>query len=697
MAVPNKKNQDNLSKMGAVWDGRGTHFRVFSSTADKIEVCLFDTDGKTERQRIELKKGKDDIWHAYVPDVKIGQLYGYRASGLNIPEQGYIFNSENILLDPYAKEVVKFDNDSLILGRVSASSYDWEGIKRPEISWNDTIIYEMHIKGFTKNMEDIPENERGKFSALKNPKVIEYLQDLGITSVELLPIHAFINEEHLQEKSKSNYWGYNSVNFFSPNPDYLETGSIDEIKDAVKALHKAGIEVILDVVYNHTAEGGKEGPIISFKGLDNHTYYRLVENDKSEYINETGCGNTLNISNPATRKMVIDSLRYWAEEFKIDGFRFDLAVSLGRNPEFFDEAADFFQEIEADPILSKVKLIAEPWDIGPDGYKLGGFPEGWHEWNDRYRDDIRSFWRGDFGKIGEIAKRISASSDIFDSKGRSATSSINFITAHDGFTLHDLVTYNDKHNEANGEENRDGHSHNLSNNYGVEGETDDEDINAIRTRQKKNLLTTLFLSHGTPMLLAGDEFGNSQKGNNNAYCQDNDIGWLNWDKITNNDKKLQSFVKQIIKIRKENPILSQKDFLHGKKLDAYGVKDITWFRPSGREKKTKHWNVPHAQCLGVMFNNAAATENKKDERLLVIFNASSQKIDFKLPAVEGGNTWERVIDTVEDHNNMAKITKQAGEKYPVSDKSIVVFKQKISKPPIYSRRRNKNIAKKYKK
>src|SRR6266446_9906481 len=575
---------------GATWDGKGTNFSLFSANATKVEVCIFDPGGEQELERIELPEYTDQIWHGYLPDIAPGTPYGYRVHGAYEPQAGHRFNPNKLVLDPYAFAhmgelkwnpalfgyQVESGDDLTFDERDSApfmpkctvvdQNFDWTGERgRKRVSNDHTIIYEMHVRGYTKQHPVVPENLRGTYAGLATKEVIEYIKSLGVTSVELLPVCTFINESHLVEKGLTNYWGYNSIGFFAPDPRYAASkpDSLREFKEMVACFHEGGLQVILDVVYNHTAEGNERGPTLSFKGIDNASYYRLLPDQKRYYINDTGTGNTVNLSHQRVLQMVADSLRYWATEMRVDGFRFDLATILAREPYGFDEGGSFLDACRQDPVLSSVKLIAEPWDIGPGGYQVGQFPPGWAEWNDKFRDTGRSFWKGDEGVLPDFAKRISGSGDLFNKRGRKSWASVNFVTAHDGFNLNDLVSYNDKHNEANGEGNRDGHSNNQSWNHGVEGPTDDAEIIALRERRKRNLLATMMLSHGTPMLLAGDEFGHSQNGNNNAYAQDNEIAWLNWLGITAQGRALREFTRKLIAMRKAFPILHRSRFVVG--------------------------------------------------------------------------------------------------------------------------------------
>ena len=668
-------------KLGARFDGQGVNFAIFSANATKIELCLFDNTGTRELQRIPLPERTGDIWHGYIPHLKPGQVYGYRVHGPYEPSQGHRFDPSKLLLDPYAQELVGAmkqtsahttygaDNTAAtVKGRVTAPPA--KIADRLDTPCEETILYELHAKGYTMADPKVPKALRGTIKALGTKPVIKYLNGLGITSIEIEPPYAKLHDEHLAKSGLGNFWGYNTLSWFALEPDYLKTKQRKEFRDTVQALRDAGIEVIVDVVFNHTAEGNQDGPTLSYRGIDNASYYKLDPNDKSRYIDETGCGNTLNITHPQVMRMVLDSMRSFVEELGVDGFRFDLAPVLGRNPQDFDTNAPFFKAIAADPVLSKVKLIAEPWDCGPNGYQVGNFPRLWHEWNDKFRDVIRRFWRGDAGMVSSAATRLAGSSPEFGAPGRGPLSSINMVTCHDGFTLHDLVSYAAKHNQANGENNRDGNNNNCSANYGAEGETDDAAIKSLREQQKRNLLSSLLLAQGVPHLLAGDEFGNSQQGNNNAYCQDNPIGWLNWDKITPEGKELTLFVQKQIALRKAHPVLQHPEFLHGQKKDKEGVPDIQWIAPSGRKMTTDDWNNPDNKCLGMVFNGAAVNIQGKGERLLVIFNAHSRPVDFTLPEVAKKKEWTCVMDTSQPKTH-ADFDIQGT--YKVPKKSTMVF------------------------
>ncbi|WP_159348597.1 glycogen debranching protein GlgX [Roseomonas harenae] len=661
--------------LGAIWDGVGVNFALFSAHATKVELCLFDEAGEQEVERIELPEFSDEVWHGYLPDARPGTVYGYRVHGPYAPEAGHRFNPNKLLLDPYARTIIgeltwgpevfgykmETGNDRTFDERDSAPlmpkcrvidpAFTWGRERGAAVPWERTIVYETHVKGFTRLHPELPEEMRGTYDGLSSPEVVEYLRGLGVTSVELLPIHTFINDNFLLERGLTNYWGYNTISFFSPARRYARTSSsaVSEFKQMVARLHEAGLEVILDVVYNHTAEGNEKGPTLSFKGIDNASYYRLMPDQKRYYINDTGTGNTLNLSHPRVLQMVTDSLRYWATEMRVDGFRFDLATILGREPYGFDEGGGFLDSCRQDPILSRTKLIAEPWDCGPGGYQVGGFPPGWAEWNDRFRDTVRAFWKGDEGQVAELAGRITASGDKFNRRGRKPWASVNFVTAHDGFTLHDLVSYNEKHNEANGEGNRDGHSDNRSWNHRAEGLTNNPEIRALRERQKRNMLATLLLSQGTPMILAGDELGRTQKGNNNAYCQDNEINWLDWAAIGEEGQSLAAFTRKLIALRQGFPVLRRGRFLTGANNEELGVRDVTWVSPAGTEMESSQWEHAGTRCFGMLLDGRAQTSGIRrpasDATLLVILNAHHDVVEFSLPEATAGRRWLLLVDT----------------------------------------------------
>ncbi len=660
--------------LGATWDGNGVNFALFSANATRVEICLFDASGARETARIDLPEYTDEIWHGYVSDVGPGSIYGYRVHGPYEPGAGHRFNPNKLLLDPYARghfgELtwnpavfgyrLETGDDTTFDKRDSAPfvpkcvvvdpNFDWRGnAGRRTAPWNHTIIYETHLRGFTKLHPEVPAEHRGTYKGLAAKPVVDYIKSLGVTSVELLPIHTFINDSYLLDKGLTNYWGYNSIGFFAPDPRYAHEReqTLREFKEMVAALHQAGLEVILDVVYNHTAEGNQLGATLSFKGIDNASYYRLVPDDRRYYINDTGTGNTLNLSHLRVIQMVTDSLRYWVTETHVDGFRFDLGTILAREPEGFDTQSGFLKSCCQDPLLDTVKLIAEPWDCGPGGYQVGGFPPRWSEWNDKFRDAVRDYWRGKEIPAA-LAPRLTASGDCFNHRGRRPWASVNFVTAHDGFTLNDLVTYNDKHNEANGEGNNDGTTDNRSWNCGAEGPSDDLEIVALRQRQMRNLLATLLLSQGTPMLLAGDEFGRTQQGNNNAYCQDNEISWVDWD-IDDAGRAMIAFVQKLTGLRHQYPILRRGRFLTGEYNEELGVKDVTWLSPAGTEMTEENWGDGNLGCFGVVLDGRAQVTGIRrrgaDATLLMVLNGSHEAVDFTLPEIPGGGAWALLIDT----------------------------------------------------
>jgi len=662
---------------GATWDGEGVNFAVFSEHAEKVELCLFDEVGRRERQRIELRERTDDVWHCYLPEARPGQAYGWRVHGPYRPEEGKRFNPHKLVLDPYAKELVgtvrwsdalygytvghkredlSFDRrDSATFMpkcRVIDQAFTWGDDRSPKVPWHDTVIHELNVRGFTMRHPEVPAAQRGTYAGLGSAPAIEYLKRLGVTTVELMPVHAFVDDRFLFERGLRNYWGYSTLGFFAPEPRYSASGSSKEFKTMVKTLHSAGLEVIIDVVYNHSCEGNQLGPTLSFRGLDNVSYYRLSENDRRHYHDVTGCGNTLNLEHPRALQMVMDSLRYWVTEMHVDGFRFDLASALARKGDEVERWGGFFSVIRQDPVLNGVKLIAEPWDLGAGGYQVGNFPIGWTEWNDRYRDGMRAYWKGDGGVIDEFARRLTGSSDLYGREGRRPHASINFVAAHDGFTLADVVSYNDKHNAANGENNRDGHNHNLSWNCGAEGPTDDAAVLALRERQKRNLLATLFLSQGVPMLLAGDERGRTQLGNNNAYCQDNEISWMDWS-ATPASESLLEFTRRLIGLRHQHPAFRRRDFFQGRPLHGHDVKDIQWVKPDGLEMNDEEWGQGFARCLGVYLAGAGLSEvDRKGERVrdddfLILFNADHDAIDFTIPDLADG-PWRAIFDTLHE-------------------------------------------------
>jgi isoamylase len=687
--------------LGATWDGLGVNFALFSANATKVELCIFDAPGRQELQRIELPEYGDEVWHGYLPEARPGTVYGYRVHGPYEPTAGHRFNPHKLLLDPYAKAQVgtltwgpeifgytigaegddlTFDKrDSAPLmpkSRVIDPAFTWGRERSPAIPWERTIIYETHVKGFTKRNPIVLEELRGTFAGLAQKEMVDYLKSLGITSVELLPIHAFINDSFLLDKRLTNYWGYNTIGFFAPDPRYSATGSIGEFKEMVAHLHDAGLEVILDVVYNHTAEGNERGPTLSFKGIDNASYYRLMPDKRRYYINDTGTGNTVNLSHPRVLQLVTDSLRYWATEMHIDGFRFDLATILGREPYGFDEGGGFLDSCRQDPVLSRVKLIAEPWDCGPGGYQVGGFPPGWAEWNDRFRDTTRRYWKGDPVQSPDLATRLAASGDFFNRRGRRPWASINFVTSHDGFTLNDLVSYNERHNEPNGENNRDGSSDNYSWNCGAEGPTNDPEVKKLRERQKRNMLATLLFSQGTPMILGGDEFGRTQNGNNNAYCQDNQISWFDWEAIGEEGHALTEFVKKLTMLRRTLPVLRRGRFLTGEWNQNLEVKDVAWINPAGNEIKDEEWRDENMKCFGMLMDGRAQAtgliRSASDATLLLVMNAHHDVVPFTLPEVAGPNRWYCLLDTNDaERDEIASV--ETHEQYQVAERSLLLF------------------------
>jgi isoamylase len=685
---------------GATWDGKGVNFSLFSANATKVELCLFDAAGKTEVERIELPEYTDQFFHGRVEEIGPGQVYGYRVYGPYEPSQGHRFNPNKLVMDPYARgHTGKLEWNPAIFGyqmetgddttfdeRDSAPfmpkcvvvdpGFDWKGeANRHPVAWDHTILYETHVKGFTKKHPKVPEDLRGTYAGLGQKAVVEYIRSLGVTSVELLPIHSFINDSQLLEKGLTNYWGYNTIGFFAPDPRYSSDrpNTLREFKEMVASLHDGGLEVILDVVYNHTAEGNELGPTLSFKGIDNASYYRLLPDQPRYYINDTGTGNTVNLSHARVIQLVCDSLRYWVSETHVDGFRFDLGTILAREPHGFDEQSGFLRACSQDPLLNSVKLIAEPWDCGPGGYQVGQFPPGWAEWNDKYRDTVRDYWRGE-EPASALVSRLCASADLFDRQGRRPWACVNFVTAHDGFTLNDIVTYNEKHNEANGEDGKDGSSDNRSWNMGAEGPTDDAGVNALRERQIRNMLTTLLLSQGTPMMLAGDEFGRTQGGNNNAYCQDNDISWVDWD-IKEKGDSLISFVQKLTKLRHDYAILRRNRFLHGDYNEDLAVKDVTWINASGNEMKDNQWTDESMRCFGMLIDGRAQPTGIKkrggDATILLVFNAAADGVNFVLPECPGGERWTLRIDTNQPETTETIFS--TGDVYLTTGRSVLVF------------------------
>ncbi|HSE58912.1 MAG TPA: glycogen debranching protein GlgX [Nitrospiraceae bacterium] len=703
--------------LGATWDGEGVNFALFSENATGVELCLFDDPrAKQETHRIRLEERTDQIWHVYIPGLWPGQHYGYRVQGPYEPAEGHRFNPNKLLIDPYAKSIAGLiewsdamfgypighpDADLAFDERDNArnvpkcvvidSAFTWGGDRPLKTPWEKTIIYEAHVKGMTARHPEVPDHMRGTYSGLTTPAIVDHLVNLGVTAIELLPVHHFVRDKHLADRGLSNYWGYNTIGFFAPDIRYavspVRGRHVREFKTMVKTLHSAGIEVILDVVYNHTAEGNHLGPTLSFRGIDNASYYRLVADDKRYYMDYTGCGNTLNVTHPRTLQLIMDSLRYWVTEMHVDGFRFDLAAALARELHEVDRLSAFFDILHQDPILSQVKLIAEPWDLGEGGYQVGNFPVGWAEWNGKYRDTIRRYVKGDGGQVAELAYRLTGSSDLYAASGRRPFASVNFVTAHDGFTLHDLVSYNHKHNEANGEENRDGTDDNLSWNCGVEGPTNDPAILDLRERQKRNFLAILFLSQGIPMLCGGDEIGRTQRGNNNAYCQDNDISWFDWH-LDQPKRDLLEFTRHLIALRKQHPVLRRRRFFQGRHIRGSEVKDLAWFRPDGKEMTDEDWEKGFVRSLALRLAGDAIEETDEkgrrliDDTLLILLNAHHEPLDFILPAHKRGVRWQSVLDTSwnRGHHRQVVVLK-GGERYALSARTIAVLKLRSQQRP----------------
>ncbi len=689
--------------LGATADAEGANIAVFSANATKVDVCIFDSDGAREIERFELPEYTDEVFHGHIAGVGPATFYGFRVHGPYEPEAGQRFNPNKLLLDPYARaHAGKLVWDPAVFGyslgaegedltfdeRDSAPfvpksvivdpNFDWQGeYRRRSVPWDHTIIYETHVKGFTKLNPEVDENLRGFYAGLGSKPVVDYIKSLGVTTVELLPIHTFIDDSHLLEKGLKNYWGYNSIGFFAPDPRYAADvpNSLREFKEMIARLHDGGLEVILDVVYNHTAEGNELGPTLSFKGIDNLSYYRLLPDQPRYYINDTGTGNTLNLSHPRVIQMVADSLRYWVSEMRVDGFRFDLGTILAREPDGFRTESGFLKAIGQDPLLAEVKLIAEPWDCGPGGYQVGGFPPGWAEWNDTFRDTVRDYWRGE-ASAKALAPRLCASPDRFNFRGRKPWASVNFVTAHDGFTLRDLVSYNDKHNEANGEDNRDGHSGNRSWNCGAEGPADDPAINALRWRQMRNFLATLVLSQGTPMLCAGDEFGRTQGGNNNAYCQDNEISWVNWN-LDEGQVALVAFFRRLNALFHLYPVLRRSRFFTGEMNPAIDARDVTWINANGSELRPETWDNDLTRCFGVLLDGRAQVSGIKrlgmDVTVLIVFNAHHDIVKFKLPRSAECSGWSRLVDTNDPTLPAQKF--KIGAVYEVTGRSLLLFER----------------------
>ncbi|MFN8633432.1 MAG: glycogen debranching protein GlgX [Chloroflexota bacterium] len=696
--------------LGASWDGSGVNFALFSENAERVELCLFDQAyGASETARIWMPEQTDLVWHVYLPEARPGQLYGYRVHGPWAPREGHRFNHNKLLVDPYAKAISGPVNWSAAMfsypldgrpdadlemdeadsaagmpkGVVIEPSFSWGDDRAPKTPWHETVIYEAHVRGLTKLCDELAPDTRGTYAALADYRIIRYLKQLGITAIELMPVHQFVDDKHLLDHGLSNYWGYNSLGYFAPESRYgrAQTAGarVNEFKTMVKTLHNAGIEVILDVVYNHTAEGSHLGPTLSFRGIDNASYYRLVANDRRYYMDYTGTGNTLNMLHPRTVQLIMDSLRYWVLEMHVDGFRFDLASTLARELHSVDRLSAFFDIIHQDPVLSQVKLIAEPWDVGEGGYQVGNFPVLWTEWNGKYRDAIRRFWRGDPGTVAELGYRLTGSSDLYARNGRRPYASINFVTAHDGFTMRDLVSYNEKHNDANGEGNRDGESHNLSWNCGEEGETDNASVNELRARQMRNFMTTLLVSSGVPMILHGDELGRTQGGNNNVYCQDNEISWQPWS-LSDDQRAMLDWTKRVIQLRREHAVLRRRSFFRGRSIRGSELKDILWVRPDGREMSDTLWQDGSVRCVGVYLSGHAAdlTDDEGQplvaDSLLILFNSNDRGVQFTLPAVNDGNVWRLALDTSNPALPNGRPRGFQGRRYRVGPRSVVILR-----------------------
>ncbi len=695
--------------LGATWDGSGVNFALFSESATGVELCLFDgPDGNEEIARILVTEQTDQVWHIYLPEVRPGQRYGYRVHGPYEPANGHRFNPAKLLLDPYAKAIdgnirwsdtlfgyqvgspdadLSHDDRDSAAGMPKAvvidPAFTWGDDRPLRTPWNETIIYELHVKGFTARNPEVPKALRGTYAGLASPAAIAHLRSLGITAVELLPVHQFVADKHLVDRGLTNYWGYSSIGFFAPDSRFASDGvlgqQVTEFKSMVKILHQAGIEVILDVVYNHTGEGSHLGPTLCFRGIDNASYYRLVATDRRYYMDYTGCGNTLNMTHPQTLQLIMDSLRYWVLEMHVDGFRFDLASALARELHDVDRLGAFFDIIHQDPVISQVKLIAEPWDLGEGGYQVGKFPVLWAEWNGEYRDTVRRYWKGDEGQVAAMGYRLTGSSDLYGKGGRRPYASINFVTAHDGFTLHDLVSYNAKHNEKNGEENRDGTDNNLSWNCGEEGPTDEPAILTLRERQKRNYLATLLLSQGVPMLCGGDEIGRTQQGNNNVYCQDNETSWLDW-RLDKRRREVLAYTTSLIALRRQHPVLRRRQFLYGRHIRGSEVKDLAWFRPDGKEMMEESWQDPLARCIGLRLAGDAIEEVDvqgdpiTDDTLLVLLNAHHEPLPFILPAHRPGVKWELLLDSRTPDGRRLHRPMKGGEAYNLEGRCVAVLR-----------------------
>jgi len=692
--------------MGASWDGLGVNFALFSEGAERVELCLFDASGRHEVKRLTLREQTDHVWHGYLPQARPGLLYGYRVHGRYRPKDGLRYNGNKLLIDPYARQIVgslrwhdalfgyRFGHADLDLSfdrrdsapymprcKVIEPAFTWGDDRAPNVPWSDIVIYELHVRGFTQRHPGVLPELRGTFGGLACAQVIEYLQRLGVTTVELLPTHSFVDERRLIERGLSNYWGYNTIGYFAPHQRYLASSKVNEFKTMVRALHAAGLEVVLDVVYNHTAEGDELGPTLAFRGIDNSSYYRLMPSDARRYQDFTGCGNTLNMRHPRVLQMLMDSLRYWITEMHVDGFRFDLASALARDLHTVDRLSAFFEMLRQDPVVSRAKLIAEPWDLGSGGYQVGNFPPGWTEWNDKYRDTMRAYWKGDGGLIGEFAQRLTGSSDLYNRSSRRPHASINFTTAHDGFTLLDLVSYEHKHNEANGEGNRDGHDNNVSSNHGVEGPTDDATVLALRARQQRNFIATLLLSQGVPMLLAGDEIGRTQQGNNNAYCQDNDTSWVDWS-LDDTKRSLLEFTRRLIALRAAHPVFRRRDFFQGRPLIGAEVRDVLWLQPDGAEMTVEIWQHDQAHALAVFLAGDGLNDvdargrGLRDDSFVMFFNASGESVQFTLPAALARGPADLLFDTAQADGAWQERPFDAGAAFSLSGHALALVRMR---------------------
>ena len=714
-AAPFRTRPGRPYPLGATWDGSGVNFALFSEHATAVELCLFDaSDLAREVRRIPVTERSDQIWHVYLPEARPGLAYGYRVHGPYAPAEGHRFNAAKVLLDPYAKAVaghVRWDDalfgyrpgeaetsetpdprDSAAFvpkGVVVESAFSWGDDRQLRTPWHKTVIYEVHVKGFTARHPQVPPELRGTYAGLASPPALEHLKRLGVTAVELMPVHHAVGDKHLVDRGLSNYWGYSSIGYLAPAARLASNGvggeQVAEFKTMVKRLHQAGIEVILDVVYNHTAEGNHGGPTLCFRGIDNIAYYRLEEGDLSRYRDYTGCGNTLNLTHPRSLQLLMDSLRYWVLDMRVDGFRFDLASALARELHDVDRLSSFFDVIHQDPVISQVKLIAEPWDLGEGGYQVGNFPPGWAEWNGKYRDTIRRYWKGDSGQVGELAYRLTGSSDLYEQGGRRPSASINFVTAHDGFTLADLVAYTTKRNEANGEENRDGSDENYSWNCGAEGPTEDTAVLTLRERQQRNILATLLLSQGVPMLSGGDEIARTQRGNNNAYCQDNETSWFAWPP-TGTAARLLDFTRQLIRLRLDHPVFQRRRFFQGRRIHGSAVKDLYWLKPDGTEMTEEEWNNSYSRCLGLQLAGDAIEEVDdeglpvRDETYLILLNAHDEAVPFVLPNHQPRLEWAPVLDTRGWEPPPEGRLFKGGESYPLEGRTLALFRQRAKEP-----------------